>query len=887
MRYFALKSRCTRGVPVASLLIVSSVLPVCAETFATDGIWLRFVTSTRTQIVLGWSVSGDEAPVGFELQRSLSSDFLSPTTLTLPPDVNFYSDTGFSPTYKLRLKTTNLDYGVVYHYRIRAEYESSYSDYSNTVVGSLRYPVRGERGDLFADIVLGQPDFGQNSRCATTPEALDMGGGIFIDTTSSPERGYFVDANHNRILGFADIHASPLYPDIVIGQPDFISSAPNGDATVQNFPEFPVPSASTLALIRPDQVSVGEAVLTNQLDVDTNHALYVADVSNHRVLKYDDPFTTDTVADDVWGQPDFSTRENNYGGISNQSLRFMEGHTSAGVTIAPDGSLWVADSGNCRVLRFPYVSGEISKSADLVLGQPNFASSSGPWHPTSIQVEVDGTVYVAELQHTTGNPSRILVYEPPLSNGMAPSGELAANPTVRRPNYLFFDPLDRGIWVQNIEDWVSTTKLLDLSDGHVIYTVNTSQARGLGVDSTANVYVHVLDDGIYRYPSPYSDSSKTFIFEEGAIYSGRDFWQVKGVTTFRDQLIVAEAERLLIWDDVENVASYDHADDLWGQTAFDVNDTYNLRSLAHPTVDPKNRLWVFGYFRDGGLELRFRAFEYPLSHDSVPVKELGDTFQLVDYTGSVTTCQPSEWFNFDLTDGGDQMWIGDWLNHRVLRINNVDGGNDSERGPYVDVVLGQPDATSTLPNQGGAIGADTMREPRHVTVSPEGHLYVSDNAGEGGTNRRILIFDASLFPDDLDHVLYAVPASAILGTEGNFTVEGCVDETCDPYEASFNARGHMVCGMGPYSPNGQRFPLVYLDPFDYGHPQMALGDFSACPIYSYIDEQGNLYLADGCWARLLIYRQPFLLFDEIQSAVNRVWWSMHGAVIQANDGCEG
>jgi hypothetical protein len=179
----------------------------------------------------------------------------------------------------------------------------------------------------------------------------------------------------------------------------------------------------------------------------------------------------------------------------------------------------------------------------------------------------------------------------------------------------------------------------------------------------------------------------------------------------------------------------------------------------------------------------------------------------------------------------------------------------------VDVVLGQPDPWSSEPNQGGAIGPDTLRRPRYVRVGPGGDLYVSDNSGEGGTNRRLLVFDADLFPDDLDHVLYAVPATRAIGTGERFTVEGCVDPMCAPMEVGFGPRGEMVVGMGAYNPNGQRFPLAYLNVLDYPYPHMALGDFSACPKYSHMDEEGNLYVGDGCWARVLVFKKPFLHFE--------------------------
>src|SRR5260221_566900 len=53
--------------------------------------------------------------------------------------------------------------------------------------------------------------------------------------------------------------------------------------------------------------------------------LYVADASNHRVLEYDAPLTTDPPADRVFGQPSFITNTSNSGGLGPKSLNGPSG----------------------------------------------------------------------------------------------------------------------------------------------------------------------------------------------------------------------------------------------------------------------------------------------------------------------------------------------------------------------------------------------------------------------------------------------------------------------------------------------------------------------------------------------------------------------------------
>ena len=85
------------------------------------------------------------------------------------------------------------------------------------------------------------------------------------------------------------------------------------------------------------------------------------------------------MADEVWGQSDFSGNLCNQGAAAPtaSTLCFTVGTFSAGgVALDATGNLWVADNGNNRVLRFPknLITGVIAKTADLVLGQPDFVS---------------------------------------------------------------------------------------------------------------------------------------------------------------------------------------------------------------------------------------------------------------------------------------------------------------------------------------------------------------------------------------------------------------------------------------------------------------------------------------------------------------------------------
>ncbi len=109
--------------------------------------------------------------------------------------------------------------------------------------------------------------------------------------------------------------------------------------------------------------------------------LYVSDPYNNRVLGFYDlrNIQPGQYADIVIGQPDFlhavSNYPNNQPTSSNLSI-------PTGVVVDPGGNLYVADSGNGRVLRFPapfagFQPGShtaITESADLLLGQISFTT---------------------------------------------------------------------------------------------------------------------------------------------------------------------------------------------------------------------------------------------------------------------------------------------------------------------------------------------------------------------------------------------------------------------------------------------------------------------------------------------------------------------------------
>lgn len=136
----------------------------------------------------------------------------------------------------------------------------------------------------------------------------------------------------------------------VVGQPDFTSWAQATTATGLNNP--------------------------SGIAVDTvNSKLYIADSSNHRVLRYAYPLTGNTPsAELVFGQSNFTSGSANAGGAADASTLNLPSSCSVDAT----GRLWISDTDNHRVVYYNAAHAKVSNkpNADGVLGQADFTSAS-------------------------------------------------------------------------------------------------------------------------------------------------------------------------------------------------------------------------------------------------------------------------------------------------------------------------------------------------------------------------------------------------------------------------------------------------------------------------------------------------------------------------------
>ena len=776
--------------------------------------------------------------------------------------------------------------------------------------------VRGQVGDLWADVILGQPDFSEITPNQVVPYKLFNPGGVTVDRTSNPGLAYVWDSGNSRVLGI-DLEkcyssGSPCTEEVVLGQPSgYGHSACNGDSAFQRFPVRAQANSDTLCGLPPGSLSPWEHPSFVTMAVDSRSALYVPDVYNNRVLKYEAPFENDSIADQVWGQLDFSKTHCNRGENrpsantlcfdSETTRRRPEGagtNYGSGAELDPQGNLWVADSGNNRVLRFPVdiETGRISETADLVLGQESFDSfDSGSeldemYSPSSVAVGPGALLYVADAYN-----HRVLVFEPPFETGMSAQGVFGSD--LRSPNGLEADPDGRGLWVHDagnrrvdLWDWTGldiNKSFLRARDSTDLNDAPYRTAGGIGIDGTGNLLVAVygVDQDIIHYETNSSTGfGEGVVHPHGRLFSPpygfnltgtEELVSAYGVAVWDDQLVVADVDRLSYWNGLDQLESGKPPTGVVGFKSYYRGGSTCCYRIK---MDEAGRLWVVNTASATGLWLD--VYQMPLHERSVPLHTVFMPGSRVPVLGAgLDIILGKSVFGLAPVGNGEFLWLSDSYNHRVMRIR------DPFTNPVVDVILGQKDETGIMCNRRALVlphmpadpsvyetpSADMLCFPGALSLDRKGNLYVSDHSLEIEGNLRLLVFPSELFPPDTESTIYAPPASKsfVSHTAPPYGVskltllrDGLVWSASDDnlrastHEVAFDSQNRMVASFNAY--RGGRFVGVFNDPLGPTTlPDAYLFDLASMPYAVTFDSNDNLYVGDINRGRVLVYRNPF------------------------------
>jgi len=237
--------------------------------------------------------------------------------------------------------------------------------------------------DTVADRVLGQSLF-TGANFGTTATSLSIPSGLCIDASGNV---YVADRGNSRILKYNTPISTNKAASLVFGQ--------SGSFTTS------VAAAGAGGLSGPEHVATDGATV------------FIVDTANNRVLQYTNPASTDTVADKVFGQPDFSTTS---GAASASKLS-----VPYSAVVDTNGTLYVADRANSRVLAY-FFAADGDTVADFVFGPANFTTASPNqgnancsqntlFEPRGVALDGNRNLYIID----SGN-FRVLGFDTPIPN---------------------------------------------------------------------------------------------------------------------------------------------------------------------------------------------------------------------------------------------------------------------------------------------------------------------------------------------------------------------------------------------------------------------------------------------------------------------------------------
>lgn len=541
--------------------------------------------------------------------------------------------------------------------------------------------------------VLGQVNTNNNGLNMVQGVELNDPNGIALDTRGAQVHLYIADTFNSRVLAWQDVSSYQLGdpPAIILGQPG---------------PQYSgVLGVGAKGLNGPVSLAVDP----------TTGNLYVADFGDNRVVRFQSPFDNPGLvgASAVYGQPGFTTFT-----AAATSASSMKSPRS--VAVDSQGNLWVADSGNNRVLRFSagLLNNTAPVSADLVIGQKDFLSSaadqggtvfaSGFDLPYGLALDAQNNLYVADANNT-----RVLQFAAPIATS---------------------NPAASAVWGQSN----FTTR------GVPLQSTSTSMngPAGIAVDANGNLYVSVpRDNRILVFPKT-SGASATNVFGQTDFTTTTPNLSVSPQASPNSlsgpaDVKVDAAGNVFIADASNNrvlrmPAGSKSANQVWGQTSFTANGPNEVKPSSinfayYVAIDYSQSPYAL-YVSDTGNNRILVWKDSVHFQDGDPADlvigqpSMSTAYANVD-TGSAqtptnTSLSAPEGIAIDPNSG--TLYVADSGNNRVLRFPRP----VSQPGRIAaDAVIGQANFTSAGQS---TVSASSLNGPSGVALGPSGQLFVAD-----------------------------------------------------------------------------------------------------------------------------------------------------------------
>lgn len=636
--------------------------------------------------------------------------------------------------------------------------------------------------------------------------------------------------------------------------------------------------------------------------------VYVADTGNNRILAWKDSvnFTNGKFADLVIGQRDFfSTGQNGPGITGGLSYGFYQ---PTGLAV-DQGDLYVADSGNNRVLRFrkPFATPPDQLIPDLCIGQPSFNSRVVNYPlgqastPTVNGIELNsGTVFLAAIafdtQHnlwlTDAGNNRVLRYS---FSDVAKGGfatTISANLEIGQLDFISQQPnlpdTQAGVLTLNqlaipaaiafdatgrlyIADSDGTANLNRVLVFLPPFSTGMSATRVMGAQpptvtgapprTDPQIYSIAMSNpsGIFFLPGTQGMGVVDSGYSRILIFDPYEQWPDPGTAV--------SPSAKAVFGHTSGISGINH-NDAKSLAANDGNPQAAASTLSHPQAAAlvNNELYVAD-------SANHRMIVLPLQSGNFgpATRVLGqDRFN----TNGINLIEGREFFFYggttadaavviDSTGDTPHLYVSDPYNHRILGFRDV---RKLIPGSAADIVIGQPDlATAVCNYPTGDINQPTQSSLCHpigLLVDGNGNLYVADTG-----NGRVL-----RFPTPFSHQ-GSQQADVVLG-KSNFVTPPITDATARnmlaPYGLAFSGNNGLVV-------SDQALNRVLFFPFDNGGftaadngapatKVMGQPDFvsssartsdtgMSAPHHLSTDTDGRPYVADSGNGRVLIFDQ--------------------------------
>jgi uncharacterized protein (TIGR03437 family) len=540
-----------------------------------------------------------------------------------------------------------------------------------------------------ADIIIGQPDRYSTllGSALTNSNGLALPTGLAIPNDGSGNL-YVVDSANNRIVRFP---RGARTPDLVIGQP-------NANLNFANQGQGQTPGQSTLWL-GGNQASIV---------FDSSGNLYVSDILNNRVLRFDSsvlppaPCTANCFGPNaslVLGQNSFNTATQQQSPLdpTNTNLVLNGLRFPSALAIDSRNRLYVAD-GLSRVLVFPANVSANGSPAQFIAGAPALVppaqsqtvkNSTAMSSPSGLFLTSDGRVGVVDAFYC-----RIMLF-PAVDSWPSPATRTGPSPVAA------------AVFPQSNTDITSVLPVHYTNAGNAEASASSLSAPSFAMVGPTNE-LFIADSANHRVlvlPAPSTGFSAAtrvfgqdqFNFMSPNLLEGREF-----------QFTTQDSNGALHVDGGIAIDQTSNPPHLY------VADTYNNR--------------ILGFFDARLIKPGAKAdivIGQPDFNRSVCNYNPNSAATSVTPTAS-SLCQP---VGLALDSGGN-LWVADRVNHRVLRFPTPFAQRSGLQP--ADIVLGQGPQNNFT---GNALSPQSFGAPYGIAINNDSDLIVSDT----GFNR-VLIY---------------------------------------------------------------------------------------------------------------------------------------------------